>query len=154
MKNIQQMHSNSKGFTLIELMIVVAIIGVLAAVALPAYSDYTVRARVSEIILAASGCRTNVTEYVQTEGVFPADNGDAGCGGSLDGTAQATQYVASVTVAAGVVTATAATDAQQLKGASGLTITMTPDAIADGNIPGWTCGGTIPVQFKPASCRS
>ena len=60
-----------KGFTLIELMIVVAIIGVLAAVALPAYSDYTIRARVSEVILAASSCRTDVTEFVQTNQALP-----------------------------------------------------------------------------------
>src|SRR3977135_2377438 len=81
MKRIQQ------GFTLIELMIVVAIIGILAAVALPAYQDYTVRAKMSEVMLAASACRTSITELYQTGGTPPAPN-SWGCenttGGALE----------------------------------------------------------------------
>src|SRR2546422_1443530 len=69
------MKAIQKGFTLIELMIVVAIIGILAAVALPAYQDYTVRAKMSEVILAASACRTSITEVYQTGGTAPAANG-------------------------------------------------------------------------------
>src|SRR5258706_5177739 len=80
------MRTIQKGFTLIELMIVVAIIGILAAVALPAYQDYTVRAKMSEVILAASACRTSITEVYQTGGTPPAAN-DWGCenvtGGAL-----------------------------------------------------------------------
>src|SRR5260221_1130807 len=72
------METIQKGFTLIELMIVVAIIGILAAVALPAYQDYTVRAKMSEVILAASACRTSITEVYQTGGTPPAAN-DWGC---------------------------------------------------------------------------
>src|SRR5258708_19721189 len=72
------MRTIQNGFTLIELMIVVAIIGILAAVALPAYQDYTVRAKMSEVILAASACRTSITEVYQTGGTPPAAN-DWGC---------------------------------------------------------------------------
>lgn len=145
---------NTKGFTLIELMIVVAIIGILAAVAVPAYSDYTVRTRVSEVILAASVCRANVTEYVQTEGVFPTTNVQSGCSDADNlGTAVASQFVASVIVGAGgVITALAVTD-DSLGDASGLTITLTPLPIANGSIPGWVCDGSMPNQFKPANCR-
>src|SRR5690554_7694331 len=95
MKNIQ------KGFTLIELMIVVAIIGILAAVAIPAYSDYTVRAKVSEGLALASGAKTSVTEFRLSDGDWPANNGDAGLAnpGSITG-----NNVASVTVTDGVIT--------------------------------------------------
>ena len=114
MKNIKQVHASAqKGFTLIELMIVVAIIGVLAAVALPAYSDYTIRARVSEIILAASSCRTDITEYAQTNNVLPG-NTDATCSGSSG-------YVASVAWDGTSVTATA-TNSTDLGGAANGTI--------------------------------
>src|SRR5215204_1515106 len=73
MKKIQ------KGFTLIELMIVVAIIGILAAIAIPAYSDYTERAKVSELVTIASACKASVSEYYQAQGLFPTTNAAAGC---------------------------------------------------------------------------
>src|SRR5260221_8364594 len=81
------MRTIQKGFTLIELMIVVAIIGILAAVALPAYQDYTVRAKMSEVILAASACRTSITEVYQTGGTPPAAN-DWGCENVTGGSSQ------------------------------------------------------------------
>src|SRR5512146_2395517 len=85
--------SVQKGFTLIELMIVVAIIGILAAVALPAYQDYTVRAKMSEVILALSACRTSITELYQTGGT-PPGAGNWGCEGTTS------KYVSALTTTA------------------------------------------------------
>ncbi|MEW5781227.1 MAG: pilin [Pseudomonadota bacterium] len=117
MKRVQQ------GFTLIELMIVVAIIGILAAVALPAYQDYTIKARVSEIILAASQCRTAVAETYQTAsaGTAPGANG-WGC----ESSAATTKYVASITTDAnGKITVTAA-NSTDLGSFAGQSVTLTP----------------------------
>ncbi|ENW5540485.1 prepilin-type N-terminal cleavage/methylation domain-containing protein [Neisseria gonorrhoeae] len=96
------MNTLQKGFTLIELMIVIAIVGILAAVALPAYQDYTARAQVSEAILLAEGQKSAVTEYYLNHGKWPEDNDKAGVASSssIKG-----KYVKSVTVAKGVVTA-------------------------------------------------
>ncbi|HEZ4465614.1 TPA: pilin [Neisseria meningitidis] len=96
------MNTLQKGFTLIELMIVIAIVGILAAVALPAYQDYTARAQVSEAILLAEGQKSAVTEYYLNHGIWPANNSDAGVASSTDIKGK---YVQSVTVANGVVTA-------------------------------------------------
>nr|WP_101123523.1 pilin [Neisseria meningitidis] len=97
------MNTLQKGFTLIELMIVIAIVGILAAVALPAYQDYTARAQVSEAILLAEGQKSAVTEYYLNHGKWPGGNSDAGVATSskIKG-----KYVKEVTVANGVVTAT------------------------------------------------
>ncbi|HFB8514535.1 TPA: pilin, partial [Neisseria gonorrhoeae] len=97
------MNTLQKGFTLIELMIVIAIVGILAAVALPAYQDYTARAQVSEAILLAEGQKSAVTEYYPNNGKWPADNGAAGVASSssIKG-----KYVKEVKVENGVVTAT------------------------------------------------
>ncbi|HEZ5441590.1 TPA: pilin [Neisseria meningitidis] len=97
------MNTLQKGFTLIELMIVIAIVGILAAVALPAYQDYTARAQVSEAILLAEGQKSAVTEYYLNHGEWPGDNSSAGVATSskIKG-----KYVKEVTVANGVVTAT------------------------------------------------
>ncbi|ENX0891800.1 pilin, partial [Neisseria gonorrhoeae] len=96
------MNTLQKGFTLIELMIVIAIVGILAAVALPAYQDYTARAQVSEAILLAEGQKSAVTEYYLNNGKWPEDNGNAGVASASDIKGK---YVQSVTVAKGVVTA-------------------------------------------------
>nr|WP_101133905.1 pilin [Neisseria meningitidis] len=99
------MNTLQKGFTLIELMIVIAIVGILAAVALPAYQDYTARAQVSEAILLAEGQKSAVTEYYLNHGIWPGGNSDAGVASSstIKG-----KYVAGVKVENGVVTATMA----------------------------------------------
>ncbi|MFZ6724136.1 pilin [Undibacterium sp. MH2W] len=136
-----------KGFTLIELMIVVAIIGILAAVALPAYKDYTVRAKVSEVILAASAGKDAVAEFYAYNNAFPAAT-------SLTLATQSTKYVASVAQSAGIITATAS--AAEPAMSSG-TIVLTPTAPATtGGAVTWTCNtGTtaIPTNYLPASCR-
>ncbi|HGH6622187.1 TPA: pilin [Neisseria meningitidis] len=98
------MNTLQKGFTLIELMIVIAIVGILAAVALPAYQDYTARAQVSEAILLAEGQKSAVTEYYLNHGIWPANNSSAGVATSPSDIKG--KYVQSVTVANGVVTAT------------------------------------------------
>ncbi|HGG9782317.1 TPA: pilin [Neisseria meningitidis] len=99
------MNTLQKGFTLIELMIVIAIVGILAAVALPAYQDYTARAQVSEAILLAEGQKSAVTEYYLNHGEWPGNNSDAGVASSTDIKGK---YVQSVEVKNGVVTATMA----------------------------------------------
>ncbi|HHY5298454.1 TPA: pilin [Neisseria meningitidis] len=96
------MNTLQKGFTLIELMIVIAIVGILAAVALPAYQDYTARAQVSEAILLAEGQKSAVTEYYLNHGIWPKNNTSAGVASSADIKGK---YVKSVEVKNGVVTA-------------------------------------------------
>ncbi|HFC5131864.1 TPA: pilin, partial [Neisseria gonorrhoeae] len=102
------MNTLQKGFTLIELMIVIAIVGILAAVALPAYQDYTARAQVSEAILLAEGQKSAVTEYYLNHGIWPKDNTSAGVASPASNIKG--KYVKEVKVENGVVTATMKSD--------------------------------------------
>ena len=145
----QFQRTTQKGFTLIELMIVVAIIGILAAVALPAYQDYTKKAKVSELILAASACRTAITETVQTATTLPAA-GAWGC----EAAASSSKYVASVaTDAAGVITVTAQAFGDATIDGSTITLTPNPAVVAGGTVTGWVCAGSSPGKFRPGSCK-
>ena len=158
------MKTLQKGFTLIELMIVVAIIGILAAVALPAYQDYTIRAKMSDVILAMSSCRTSITEVYQSgPTTAPAANG-WGC--EITTTSQQTKYVSGVTTdvngkvlatVQGVATVvnTSVVTLLPLSNAS------TPAAFSAGasqTLYGWRCGlaadgTTVSPKYLPGSCR-
>ncbi len=157
------MRTLQKGFTLIELMIVVAIIGILAAVALPAYQDYTIRAKMSEVILAMSSCRTSVTEVYQSgPATLPVPDG-WGC--EILTASQQTKYVNAVhTNANGGVLATVQgissvvdTSVVTLVPLSSATV---PAAITTGSqtLFGWRCGApgdgtSVSPKYLPGSCR-
>ena len=138
-KNVQ------KGFTLIELMIVVAIIGILAAIAIPAYSDYTKRAKVTELVTAGSACKASVSEFFQSQQAYPADINEAGC------SAQATDKIQSLSLgASGVITV----------GSNIVTVTgnyvLTPtEAGTNSGVLEWSCAASsIEAKYLPANCRS
>jgi type IV pilus assembly protein PilA len=140
MKKMQQ------GFTLIELMIVIAIIGILAAVALPAYQDYTTRAKIAEGIGLASAAKASVSEYRQVRNAFPANAAEAGVAGTIT-----SPQVSSLGVgAAGVITVTFST----LSGAPSETLVFTPTVNTSGVVV-WNCtsGGSLDDKYRPANCR-
>jgi len=138
-----------QGFTLIELMIVVAIIGILAAIAIPAYQDYTIRAQVSEGLNLTGACKAAVTEYYQDQGDFPGDNATAG----LEAAANITgKYTTSVTVGAGgICQAAYGNDANS--NIDGAILTMTP--LDNTGSVSWDCAGdaTLVAKWLPAACR-
>jgi type IV pilus assembly protein PilA len=148
-----KMKAVQKGFTLIELMIVVAIIGILAAIAIPAYQDYTARAQVSEALTLSGGLRTSMAETATSTGSWPT-------AGTFDIASNAGRYVESVEHdETGVITVTMRNGAPTAAAIRGDTMTLTPDVVTENNeivrIIGWTCAGdSMEARYIPTSCAA
>ena len=161
-----------KGFTLIELMIVVAIIGILAAIAIPAYQDYTIRSQVSEGLAMAGAAKAAVAETFSQTGAWPADNTAAGIGLAADITGK---YVTSMTISNGTIIMQFGSQAN--KAIENATLSIRP-AVSDNSDVVWVCGGgtepagssftppgtgavasgagtnSLPAKYRPAACRT
>jgi type IV pilus assembly protein PilA len=159
------MKSMQKGFTLIELMIVVAIVGILAAVAIPAYQDYLKRSKMSEVAAALSACKTSFSEYIAAFNALPPDINAAGCTGAGAGGSGVSQYVQAMAVNGQTIEATIQNVDTTV---DGLLLTLRPcstdDPVAcpglDPDSPespaAWRCGTSAPAtsyKFLPATCR-
>ena len=149
------MKAIQKGFTLIELMIVIAIVGVLAVVALPAYQDYTARAQMSEALTLAEGQKSAVVEYYSDKGTFPSSNADAGIAAASTITGK---YVKSVSVSSvsGTIPTANITATMKSSGVnkdiSGKTLIL--EGKQNAGSFDWTCKkGTVDDKFLPSSCR-
>ena len=139
----------ANGFTLIELMIVIAILGILLAIAIPAYSDYTVRARVSEGLVVASGAKGQVSETRLSTGSFPTTNPTAGVSNTVEST-----YVSSLTIGTdGTILITYNTGANRIPELeSNNTLVLSP-TFSDATVR-WECNqGSLVAKFRPARCR-
>ena len=155
--NIQK--KAQKGFTLIELMIVIAIVGILAAIALPAYQDYIVRAKIAEAVAGMSEAKTSVTEYISSMGGLPTAPATADAFG-IDQTPRLGDILNKITfdiTVPGVVDIIAEVNAD-IYGGTGLATMMLRGEIKTGNIVTWTCmqgpDPAIPTEYLPANCRT
>ena len=132
---------NQNGFTLIELMIVIAIIGILLAIAIPAYSDYTVRAKVTECINGLAPLKTGVSEYYLSNGTMPSVIASVGSAFSSQYCRQATLTAGTLSIASALTT-----------GGASVTLTLTPTTNAQNTVV-WTCTATDEIKYAPSSCR-
>ncbi len=138
--------SAQNGFTLIELMIVVAIIGILAAIAVPAYQDYTIRSKISEALATVASCKASVSEYFQSNTALPPTLAASGC------SSVTTQYVSGLDVASGAIQVTLG----NVGGSASFTVIEFAPTVSGTYITGWTCNGagtSLPSQYRPAVCR-
>lgn len=146
--NLDREWNRHTGFTLIELMIVVAIVGILAAIAIPSYRNFTMRAKTAKLLTFAGACKLRVAEYFTINGTFPISSSEAGCPTE----APVSKYVGSIDVVAdgsGIVRASANVANYGIGGY----IDLVP-SVQNNAIEGWTCmAGTLPAEFVPASCK-
>ncbi|MEM6302838.1 MAG: pilin [Pseudomonadota bacterium] len=164
---MRKQHRAQQGFTLIELMIVIAIVGILAAIALPAYQDYTVRARLSEVLAVAAEGKTTIAEFVAATGALPSNAAAAGITTSGFGTQSFVQaaaftddggnqgtYTLTVSTLAGAAVGGAVADG----GAAGGTVSLRATVNPASRRVDWACGpgatGGVPAKFLPATCRT
>jgi type IV pilus assembly protein PilA len=172
---VTMLKTMQKGFTLIELMIVIAIIGILAAIAIPAYQNYTIRSQVTEGLSLADGWKTSISEYYAQNGSFPKSASTTGGAGVLAATAVSStgKYVSAITVTTGAISITYSSAAPQQANSklNGLTLGLTPYLNANYDIV-WVCGGatvpsdvtldasvtaltgTVSAAYLPTSCHA
>ncbi|WP_395684308.1 pilin [Dokdonella sp.] len=149
------MNKIQKGFTLIELMIVVAIIAILAAIALPAYQDYMVRAKLSEVVVAGDACKNSIVEFYEGQGHVPPNISSAGCNNNT------TKYIASTKVTGatnvGVITITTTGVADLYTAGGKAYVLKSAPSAGTTDVLEWSCnaaaGTTIPAKYVPSLCR-